>query len=111
MSAAPQRLVDGADTFRVRKAALRTVQAAGCHRPRAGSGHPHSVVLRTSPTPAQVTGRTGQNPVLFDGNGNKKAAYDAVLNALNAGTGTGTGTAILPRRRRPPAAAAPRRSR
>ncbi|GIF51403.1 beta-xylanase [Asanoa ferruginea] len=34
--------------------------------------------------------RTGQNPLLFDGSGNKKAAYDAVLNALNAGTGTGT---------------------
>jgi endo-1,4-beta-xylanase len=34
--------------------------------------------------------RTGQNPLLFDGNGNKKAAYDAVLGALNAGPGTGT---------------------
>ncbi|SNT50217.1 endo-1,4-beta-xylanase [Asanoa hainanensis] len=34
--------------------------------------------------------RTGQNPLLFDGNGNKKAAYDAVLNALNAGSGSGS---------------------
>ncbi|MFC4066180.1 endo-1,4-beta-xylanase [Actinoplanes subglobosus] len=29
--------------------------------------------------------RTGQNPLLFDANGNKKAAYTAVLNTLNAG--------------------------
>jgi endo-1,4-beta-xylanase len=29
--------------------------------------------------------RTGANPLLFDGSGNKKAAYTAVLNALNAG--------------------------
>ncbi len=29
--------------------------------------------------------RTGQNPLLFDGSGNKKAAYTSVLNALNAG--------------------------
>jgi GH35 family endo-1,4-beta-xylanase len=28
--------------------------------------------------------RTGENPLLFDGSGNKKAAYTAVLNALNA---------------------------
>jgi len=31
--------------------------------------------------------RTGANPLLFDGSGNKKAAYTAVLNALNAGGG------------------------
>ncbi|MEO3755400.1 non-reducing end alpha-L-arabinofuranosidase family hydrolase [Streptomyces sp. B6B3] len=29
--------------------------------------------------------RTGQNPLLFDNSGNKKAAYTAVLNALNEG--------------------------
>jgi endo-1,4-beta-xylanase len=29
--------------------------------------------------------RTGQNPLLFDASGNKKAAYNAVLDALNAG--------------------------
>ena len=34
--------------------------------------------------------RTGDNPLLFDGSGNKKAAYTAVLNALNAGSGGGT---------------------
>ncbi|GAB7039193.1 endo-1,4-beta-xylanase [Catenuloplanes niger JCM 9533] len=32
--------------------------------------------------------RTGQNPLLFDGNGGKKAAYTAVLNALNGGGST-----------------------
>ncbi|GAA3732741.1 endo-1,4-beta-xylanase [Plantactinospora mayteni] len=32
--------------------------------------------------------RTGQNPLLFDCNGNKKPAYDAVLAELNAGGGT-----------------------
>ncbi|WP_084557430.1 endo-1,4-beta-xylanase [Hamadaea tsunoensis] len=30
--------------------------------------------------------RTGQNPLLFDNNGNKKPAYDAVLSALGSGT-------------------------
>ncbi|MCU7727580.1 endo-1,4-beta-xylanase [Actinoplanes sp. KI2] len=29
--------------------------------------------------------RSGDTPLLFDGNGNKKAAYDSTLNALNAG--------------------------
>jgi endo-1,4-beta-xylanase len=33
--------------------------------------------------------RTGENPLLFDNSGNKKAAYTAVLNALNAGSGGG----------------------
>jgi endo-1,4-beta-xylanase len=36
--------------------------------------------------------RTGQNPLLFDSSGNKKAAYTAVLDALNAGGTTVTGT-------------------
>ncbi|MGW3037158.1 endo-1,4-beta-xylanase [Streptomyces sp. NPDC001178] len=31
--------------------------------------------------------RTGENPLLFDNNGNKKAAYDATLTALGGGTG------------------------
>jgi endo-1,4-beta-xylanase len=33
--------------------------------------------------------RTGENPLLFDNSGNKKAAYTAVLNVLNAGSGGG----------------------
>ncbi|XRQ09612.1 endo-1,4-beta-xylanase [Actinomadura welshii] len=33
--------------------------------------------------------RSEQNPLLFDGNGNKKAAYNAVLDALNGGDGGG----------------------
>ncbi|GAA4601257.1 endo-1,4-beta-xylanase [Actinoplanes octamycinicus] len=32
--------------------------------------------------------RTGANPLLFDASGAKKAAYTAVLNALNAGSGS-----------------------
>jgi endo-1,4-beta-xylanase len=39
--------------------------------------------------------RTGENPLLFDGNGNKKAAYDAVLTALGGGTSTGGSTGVL----------------
>ncbi|NUS13564.1 MAG: 1,4-beta-xylanase [Streptomyces sp.] len=31
--------------------------------------------------------RTGENPLLFDNNGNKKPAYDAALSALGGGTG------------------------
>jgi endo-1,4-beta-xylanase len=33
--------------------------------------------------------RSGDNPLLFDGNGNKKAAYDATLSALGGGGGGG----------------------
>ena len=36
--------------------------------------------------------RGGANPLLFDGSGNKKAAYTAVLNALNAGGTTNPST-------------------
>jgi len=32
--------------------------------------------------------RSGESPLLFDGSGNKKAAYTSVLNALNAGSTT-----------------------
>jgi endo-1,4-beta-xylanase len=39
--------------------------------------------------------RTGENPLLFDSSGNKKAAYTSVLNALNAG-GTTTPTTTPP---------------
>ncbi|HET6708113.1 endo-1,4-beta-xylanase [Amycolatopsis sp.] len=36
--------------------------------------------------------RANESPLLFDGNGNKKAAYNSVLNALNAGGPTTTPT-------------------
>src|SRR5688572_26949233 len=36
--------------------------------------------------------RASGTPLLFDGSGNKKAAYTSVLNALNSGTGTTTPT-------------------
>src|SRR5690348_10337924 len=35
--------------------------------------------------------RSSESPLLFDGSGNKKAAYTSVLNALNAATPTPTG--------------------
>ena len=42
--------------------------------------------------------RTGENPLLFDSSGNKKAAYTSVLNALNSAA-----PSTSPRRRRRPA--------
>jgi len=39
--------------------------------------------------------RTGENPLLFDGSGNKKPAYTSVLNALNAAAGGGTRTVSI----------------
>ncbi len=36
--------------------------------------------------------RSGESPLLFDGNGNKKAAYTSVLNVLNSGGTTTTPT-------------------
>ncbi|BBH70690.1 beta-xylanase [Actinoplanes sp. OR16] len=48
--------------------------------------------------------RTGQNPLLFDANGNKKAAYTAVLDALNAG---GPTTPSSPPPSSPPPSPAP----
>jgi endo-1,4-beta-xylanase len=41
--------------------------------------------------------RTGENPLLFDSSGNKKAAYTSVLNALNSG-----GTTVPTTTTRPP---------
>src|SRR5690349_10280174 len=40
--------------------------------------------------------RSGDNPLLFDGNGNKKAAYDAVLSALGGGVPYGGGDSPTP---------------
>ncbi|AEV83905.1 endo-1,4-beta-xylanase [Actinoplanes sp. SE50] len=40
--------------------------------------------------------RSGENPLLFDGSGNKKAAYTSVLNALNAGGTTTSPSAPSP---------------
>jgi endo-1,4-beta-xylanase len=37
--------------------------------------------------------RSSESPLLFDGNGNKKSAYNSVLNVLNAATPNPTGTA------------------
>jgi endo-1,4-beta-xylanase len=46
--------------------------------------------------------RTGENPLLFDGNGNKKAAYTSTLNALN-----GPGDPISPPPSSPPVSSPP----
>ncbi|GLW31794.1 endo-1,4-beta-xylanase [Actinoplanes regularis] len=40
--------------------------------------------------------RTGENPLLFDNSGNKKAAYTSVLNALNAGGTTPSSSTSTP---------------
>ncbi|AGL19112.1 endo-1,4-beta-xylanase [Actinoplanes sp. N902-109] len=45
--------------------------------------------------------RSSENPLLFDGSGNKKAAYTSVLNALNAG-GSGGPTSPPPSGTTPP---------
>ncbi|WP_433385560.1 endo-1,4-beta-xylanase [Actinoplanes sp. CA-142083] len=47
--------------------------------------------------------RSGESPLLFDGGGNKKAAYTSVLNALNAaGPGTTTSPTVSPTTSAPP---------
>jgi endo-1,4-beta-xylanase len=39
--------------------------------------------------------RSGENPLQFDGGGNKKAAYTSVLNVLNAAGGSGGGSVSI----------------
>jgi endo-1,4-beta-xylanase len=50
--------------------------------------------------------RSGESPLLFDGGGNKKAAYTSVLNALNAAPSTNPPTSNPPTSN-PPTTAAP----
>jgi endo-1,4-beta-xylanase len=55
--------------------------------------------------------RSGESPLLFDGSGNKKAAYTSVLNALNAAgpttSPTGTGPTTSPPTSTPPTSTPP----
>jgi endo-1,4-beta-xylanase len=51
--------------------------------------------------------RSGDNPLLFDGNGNKKAAYDAVLQALGGGTPVSNPPTTTAPTTRPPTTAPP----
>jgi endo-1,4-beta-xylanase len=51
--------------------------------------------------------RSGENPLLFDGGGNKKAAYNTVLTALNAGSTSQPPVSSSPPRSSPPVSSGP----